>query len=281
MNTTRHKLTHYATSLTVALIVHSLAIIIVIQRSTHQPSRLPEAVMVIDLAIQAAKDEELSLPELFNTNKLIKPKPLQSKPMEKEPASTKEKPYEEQSRETSSHSAPEEKSDQPVTGISLSDTNKPMIQAAKLIKPKPLQPKPVEKEPASTKEKPYEEQSRETSSHSATEEKSYQQVTRPSLRQVSAKAYWENALLAHLQEYKKYPAGAQKLGREGLNRLRFVVDAEGNVMSYELVSRSGNAYLDHATLDLIRRAQPLPKPPAYMLRRGSIEVVVPFVYNIE
>ena len=219
MNTTRHKLTHYATSLTVALIVHSLAIIIVIQRSTHQPSRLPEAVMVIDLAIQAAKDEELSLPELFNTNKLIKPKPLQSKPMEKEPASTKEKPYEEQSRETSSHSA--------------------------------------------------------------TEEKSYQQVTRPSLRQVSAKAYWENALLAHLQEYKKYPAGAQKLGREGLNRLRFVVDAEGNVMSYELVSRSGNAYLDHATLDLIRRAQPLPKPPAYMLRRGSIEVVVPFVYNIE
>lgn len=47
-----------------------------------------------------------------------------------------------------------------------------------------------------------------------------------------------------------------------MNRLRFVVDAEGNVLSYELVGRSGNADLDRATLDMIRRAQPLPKPPA-------------------
>ena len=44
-----------------------------------------------------------------------------------------------------------------------------------------------------------------------------------------------------------------------MNRLRFVVDAEGNVLSYELVGRSGNADLDRATLDMIRRAQPLPK----------------------
>ena len=63
--------------------------------------------------------------------------------------------------------------------------------------------------------------------------------------------------------------------------LRFVVDAEGKVLSYELVGRSGNADLDRATLEMIRRAQPLPKPPPEMLTNGSIEIVAPFVYSID
>ncbi|WP_256676636.1 energy transducer TonB, partial [Pseudomonas sp. PICF6] len=74
---------------------------------------------------------------------------------------------------------------------------------------------------------------------------------------------------------------AQSRGKEGLNRLRFVVDGEGNVLSFELVSKSGNAALDRATLEMIRRAQPLPKPPADMLVNGSIEIVAPFVYSID
>ena len=66
-----------------------------------------------------------------------------------------------------------------------------------------------------------------------------------------------------------------------MNRLRFVVDGEGNVLSFELVGRSGNADLDRATLEMIRRAQPLPKPPADMLTNGAIEIVAPFVYSLE
>src|SRR5450830_222110 len=92
----------------------------------------------------------------------------------------------------------------------------------------------------------------------------------PSPQQVAAKASWEGALLAHLQKYKKYPQSALNSGKEGMNRLRFVVDAQGNVLSYELVGRSGNANLDRATLDMIRNAQPLPKPPADMVKSGSI-----------
>jgi periplasmic protein TonB len=98
-------------------------------------------------------------------------------------------------------------------------------------------------------------------------------------QQLAAKASWEGTLLAHLGKYKKYPPAAQSRGKEGLNRLRFVVDAEGKVLSYELVGRSGNADLDRATLEMIRRAQPLPKPPADMLTNGSIEIVAPFVYS--
>ena len=60
-----------------------------------------------------------------------------------------------------------------------------------------------------------------------------------------------------------------------------MVDAEGKVLSYELVGRSGNADLDRATLEMIRRAQPLPKPPPEMLTNGTIEIVAPFVYSLD
>ena len=53
------------------------------------------------------------------------------------------------------------------------------------------------------------------------------------------------------------------------------------MLSYELEGRSGNADLDRATLEMIRKAQPLPKPPADLLKNGSVELVAPFVYNID
>ena len=59
------------------------------------------------------------------------------------------------------------------------------------------------------------------------------------------------------------------------------IDAEGKVLSYELVGRSGNADLDRATLDMIRRAQPLPKPPADMLTNGSVEITASYNYEID
>ena len=165
----------------------------------------------------------------------------------------------------------------------LAEAPKPTIQVPKPVKPKPKPqpPKPVEKKPEPPKEKPSEDPPSETPPSHAPAEKSAQPAPGPSPQQVAANASWEGALLAHLQKYKKYPKSALNSGKEGMNRLRFVVDAEGNVLSYELVGRSGNADLDRATLDMIRRAQPLPKPPADMLKGGSIEIVAPFVYNIE
>ena len=166
---------------------------------------------------------------------------------------------------------------------------KPIAQK-KEEKPKPKEEPPKEqpkeqpkdqKKPEPPKEKPSEDPPSETPPSHAPAEKSAQPAPGPSPQQVAAKASWEGALLAHLQKYKKYPPGAQRSGKEGMNRLRFVVDAEGNVLSYELVGRSGNANLDRATLDMIRNAQPLPKPPADMVKSGSIEIVAPFVYNIE
>ncbi|SEJ74201.1 protein TonB [Pseudomonas linyingensis] len=96
-----------------------------------------------------------------------------------------------------------------------------------------------------------------------------------------AKASWQSRLLAHLNRYKRYPEDARRRGQQGVVKLRFVVDARGQVQSFELAARSGNPSLDRATLQMIRRAQPLPAPPPELLQNGRLEVVAPFVYSLE
>ncbi|WP_411391023.1 TonB family protein [Pseudomonas sp. MPB23] len=245
MITTRSKLTRYGTSLAVVLGVHAVAIALMLHMSVPRQPQLPPAAMVIDLAPMPAPPPPAP-PKVITPPQ--PPAPVEELPLPK-----------------------------------LAEAPKPTIQVPKPVKPKPKPqpPKPVEKKPEPPKEKPSEDPPSETPPTHAPAEKSAQPAPGPSPQQVAAKASWEGALLAHLQKYKKYPPGAQARGKEGLNRLRFVVDAEGNVLSYELVGRSGNADLDRATLDMIRRAQPLPKPPADMVKSGSIEIVAPFVYNIE
>lgn len=96
-----------------------------------------------------------------------------------------------------------------------------------------------------------------------------------------ARASWQSRLLAHLNRYKRYPDDARRRNQEGVVKLRFVVDARGQVLSFELAERSGNPALDRATLQMIRRAQPLPAPPAELLHGGRLEVVAPFVYSLQ
>lgn len=94
---------------------------------------------------------------------------------------------------------------------------------------------------------------------------------------------WQNRLFAHLSKHKRYPDAAKRRERSGVRvcKLRFVMDGRGQLLNYELVGRSGNSLLDRATLEMIRRAQPLPVPPSEMLTNGSLEVVVPIVYELK
>ncbi|AVX91956.1 TonB family protein [Pseudomonas sp. VE 196-7] len=246
MITTRHKLTRYSGSLAVVLGVHALAIALALNWTARPPIELPPQAMMVELA----------------------PVPTQPPPAPPKVVTPPQPP------------APVEELPIP----KLAEAPKAEIAVPKpkpKPKPKPQPPKPVEKKPEPVKEKPAEEKPADTQPTQAPTEKSAQPAPGPSPAQMAAKASWQGTLLAHLGKYKKYPASAQARGKEGVNRLRFVVDAEGNVLSFELVGRSGNADLDRATLEMIRRAQPLPKPPADMLNNGSIEIVAPFVYSLD
>ncbi|MGY2173365.1 energy transducer TonB family protein [Pseudomonas gingeri] len=245
MITTRHKLTRYGGSLVLVLGVHAVAILAALNWSVSKPIELPPQAMMVELAPLPPAPPPPAPPKVVTPPQ--PPAPVEELPLPK-----------------------------------LAEAPKPTISVPKPVKPKPKPqpPKPeVKKEPE--KEKPKEEKPSEEPPTNRPPEKSAAPAPGPSPQQVAAKASWEGTLLAHLGKYKKYPPAAQSRGKEGLNRLRFVVDAEGKVLSYELVGRSGNADLDRATLEMIRRAQPLPKPPADMLTNGSIEIVAPFVYSID
>lgn len=75
-------------------------------------------------------------------------------------------------------------------------------------------------------------------------------------------ARWLSRLGAHLERRKRYPAKARARREQGTVYVRFSIDPGGNVLSVSLARSSGFALLDDAVLSLVRRASPMPPPPA-------------------
>src|SRR5690606_41553773 len=59
-----------------------------------------------------------------------------------------------------------------------------------------------------------------------------------------------------------------------------VIDGRGQVLDHQVVAGPRSRSLDRATLQMIRRAQPLPPPPPGLPKNGSLEVIAPFVYSL-
>ncbi|MBM7063330.1 energy transducer TonB [Pseudomonas sp. UL073] len=162
----------------------------------------------------------------------------------------------------------------------LVEAPKPTIALSKpKPKPKPKPPKPIEKPQPKPVEEPPQEQPPAPPAEAQSKPAAQQlaSVSAPSKAEVT----WQSKLLSHLSRYKRYPDDARRRGFEGTTRVRFSVDRDGNVLSVELAGTSGSASLDRATLAMIRRAQPLPKPPAEMLDGNSVAVTAPFVYSLD
>lgn len=77
-------------------------------------------------------------------------------------------------------------------------------------------------------------------------------------------------LRAHLQAFRRELPRATGSGQA---EVRFTVSAEGRVLAMSLLGSSGSPELDAEALDLIRRAEPLPRPP----EGRSLELAVPIV----
>jgi periplasmic protein TonB len=82
------------------------------------------------------------------------------------------------------------------------------------------------------------------------------QGTGESMRRV--RAAWQNELMAHFDRYKRYPGHSLESATVLVN---FVIDETGCVLSSRVVRGSGDASLDEAALAMIRRSDPVPKPP--------------------
>jgi periplasmic protein TonB len=92
----------------------------------------------------------------------------------------------------------------------------------------------------------------------------------------AAIARWERLLVAQLERHKRYPPKAG--GKVGEARLAFSIDRDGRVLASRIVRSSGSDALDEEALALVRRAAPLPPPPAG-LPDERLSFVVPIRYR--
>lgn len=88
-------------------------------------------------------------------------------------------------------------------------------------------------------------------------------------------ASWRGMLIAHLNRYKRFPGGANP----GTVQVAFSIDRGGRVLSSRVVGSSGNAALDEEAAAMIRRASPVPAPPAGVGGGGTISLSVPVRFN--
>jgi len=245
MITSRQKLTRYGASLAVVLGIHALAIALALNWHAPPPPELPPQTMMVELA---------PVPEVAPPPppKVITP-PTPPTPVEELPLPK------------------------------LAEAPKPTIVIPKHEKPKPKpkpQPPKPEKKPEPPQETPPSEKVVDTAPAKDSAPKA--PVAQPQLASNSnALPNWQSDLLRHLAKFKRYPEDARRRGMQGVVRLRFVVDGSGNVLSYSIVGDSGSAALDRATLEMMRRAQPLPAPPKELLENGTREVIAPFVYSLD
>lgn len=86
---------------------------------------------------------------------------------------------------------------------------------------------------------------------------------------------WQRELIAQIERHKRYPPKAK--GQSGVVKIAFSIDSSGHLTVVRIVSSSGSADLDEAALDLIRRSQPFPAPPA-ALSASDLSFVAPVRY---
>lgn len=97
----------------------------------------------------------------------------------------------------------------------------------------------------------------------------------------AAPASWQSRVLGHLAHFKRYPGDARQRKRAGAAWVRFQVDRDGKLLASELVTSSGTVLLDREALQVLERAQPLPAPPASVLRQGTVTVTLPVSFKLD
>ena len=262
-----------------ALIVATHAVVIWLALHWHSavaaPGEPPPAVM-IDLApVSVASDAP---------PQDVAPGPQMT---EAEPESTPEPP------DTSKPDRPPEPEAATEPEVNLPDLPKPPDAAAVLTAPPPQQTEPEPTKPEVSRpakqppKKPAERKKpREPQRHAAPRTS----APPPSLAQradraaapasgaassPAAAASWKSELVAHLNRYKRFPAGAAS--NNGTATIAFTVSRSGHVLSSRLLRSSGDSMLDAEAVALPRRASPVPAPPSGS--GGSVGLTVPIRFS--
>lgn len=93
-----------------------------------------------------------------------------------------------------------------------------------------------------------------------------------------ARITWERSVVMHLGRHKRYPPGARSQKQQGSVSVAFTIDREGRVLAVRVLSSSGSALLDEEAAAVLRRASPLPAPPA-IVGDATFDLVLPIQFR--
>jgi protein TonB len=95
----------------------------------------------------------------------------------------------------------------------------------------------------------------------------------------TARVRYEELLYAWMEKHKQYPMLARRRGLEGAGAVRVRIARDGHLLENAIVRSTGDAMLDQAALDMVRRANPFPGVPAEYDGQ-SFEFVAPIEYRL-
>jgi protein TonB len=100
-----------------------------------------------------------------------------------------------------------------------------------------------------------------------------------SARGKRAQSQYLRELMAWLARHRVYPVEAKKHKLEGVVQVRFAIDRDGHLLSATVHRSAGAELLDQAALDVLRRADPMPKFPR-ALERSRLSVTLPIDFSL-
>jgi periplasmic protein TonB len=89
---------------------------------------------------------------------------------------------------------------------------------------------------------------------------------------------WQKELVAHFDKHKRYPSDRSRQSAEVL--VNFVLDRTGHVLSTSIARGSGDPSFDEAALAMIRRSDPVPRPPPLVADEG-LSFTLPVIFRVK
>jgi protein TonB len=160
---------------------------------------------------------------------------------------------------------------------------KPNVEKRKVVKPKPIiKSKPVVTKPtiASAQIAPLTTTKHQTHTQTAknltTADTGITSVTTENERTL-----YYSKLAQWLERHKKYPTIARRRNQQGDVTIQFVINKEGELLRYQLIKPSEHHSLNSATIKMLERASPMPKPPKALIGgKTELEYTIPVNFNL-
>jgi periplasmic protein TonB len=93
-------------------------------------------------------------------------------------------------------------------------------------------------------------------------------------------ANWQKALIDQLNRHKRYPNAARSSRAQGVVVVAFRLDRSGQLIASRVTKTSGSPALDEEALAVLKRASPLPAPPA-QVPGPMLDLVLPIQFRIK